>query len=78
MLELIDAEELTTVLSAMQKSLGIGMEQTKKVFLTVFLFAHGYASIIANNALKYDEELINSHLEQAYSGAILAAKEKIV
>ncbi len=78
MLELIDAEELTPVLSAMQKSLGIGMEQTKKVFLTVFLFAHGYASIIANNALKYDEELINSHLEQAYSGAILAAKEKIV
>ena len=78
MLELIDAEELTPVLSAMQKSLGIGMEQTKKVFLTVFLFAHGYASIIANNALKYDEALINSHLEQAYSGAILAAKEKIV
>ncbi len=78
MLELIDAEELTPVLSAMQKSLRIGMEQTKKVFLTVFLFAHGYASIIANNALKYDEELINSHLEQAYSGAILAAKEKIV
>lgn len=78
MLELIDAEELTTVLSAMQKSLGIGMEQTKKVFLTVFLFAHGYASILANNALKYDEGLINSHLEQAYSGAILAAKEKIV
>ena len=78
MLELIDAEELTTVLSAMQKSLGIGMEQSKKVFLTVFLFAHGYASILANNALKYDEGLINSHLEQAYSGAILAAKEKIV
>ena len=34
LLELIDAEELTPVLSAMQKSLGIGMEQTKKVFLT--------------------------------------------
>ena len=78
MLELIDAEELTPVLSAMRKSLEISMEQTKKVFLTVFLFAHGYASIIANNALEYDEELINSHLEQAYRGAILAAKEEIV
>ena len=77
-LELIDAEELTPVLSAMQKSLGIGMEQTKKVFLTVFLFAHGYASIISNNALKYDEKLIDSHLEQAYRGAILAAREEIV
>ena len=37
--------------------------------MTVFLFAHGYASIIANNSLKYDEELINSYLEQAYIGA---------
>ena len=77
LLELIDAEELLPVLSAMQGALGIGMEQTKKVFLTVFLFAHGYASIIANNSLKYDEELINSQLEQAYRGAILAVQEEM-
>lgn len=76
LLELIDAEELTPVLSAMQGVLGIGMEQTKQVFLTVFLFAHGYASIIANNSLKYDEETINSQLQQAYRGAILAAQEE--
>lgn len=76
LLELIDAEELAPVLSAMQSALGVGMEQTKKVFLTVFLFAHGYASIIANNSLKYNEELINSQLEQAYRGAILAAQEQ--
>ena len=75
LLELIDAEELTPVLSAMQGALKISMEQAKKVFLTVFLFAHGYASIIANNSLKYDEEMIYSHLDQAYRGAILAAQE---
>lgn len=78
MLELIDAEELLPVLSAMQGALGMGMEQTKEVFLTVFLFAHGYASIIANNSLKYDEELINSRLERAYRGAILAVQEEMV
>ena len=77
LLELIDAEELAPVLSAMQSALGIGMEQTKKVFLTVFLFAHGYASIIANNSLKYDEELVSSHLERAYRGAILAAQKEM-
>ncbi len=77
LLELIDAEELTPVLSAMREALNISMEQAKKVFLTIFLFAHGYASIIANNSLKYDEELINSHLEQAYRGAILAAQEEM-
>ena len=77
LLELIDAEELTPVLSAMQGALGVGMEQTKTVFLTVFLFAHGYASIIANNSLKIDEAIIHSQLEQAYRGAILAAQEEM-
>ena len=76
LLELIDAEELNPVLSAMKGALGIDMEQTKKVFLTVFLFAHGYASIIANNSLKYDEDIISSQLEQAYKGAILAVREE--
>ena len=76
--ELIDADELIPVLSAMRKALGMGTEQTKKVFLTVFMIAHGYASIIANNSLKYDEEIINSHLEQAYRGAILAVREETI
>ena len=77
LLELIDAEELLPVLLAMQRSLEVNMEQIKNIFLTVFLFAHGYASIIANNSLKYDEELINSQLEQAYRGAILAVQEEM-
>ncbi len=76
LLELIDAEELTPVLTAMQRSLEVDMEQTKRVFTIIFLFVHGYASIIANNSLKYDEETISSHLEQAYRGAVLAAQEE--
>ena len=78
LLELIDAEELPPVLSAMQGALGIGMAQTKQVFLTVFLFAHGYASIIANNSMKYDEAGIDSQLQQAYRCAILAAREDAI
>lgn len=77
LLELIDADELIPVLSAMQESLKMSMEQTKKVFLTIFLFAHGYASIIANNSMKYDEDTISSQLEQAYRGAILAVQEEL-
>ncbi len=77
LLEMVDAEELTPVISAMQGAMGISMEQTKKVFLTIFLFAHGYASIIANNSLEYDEELIKTHLERAYRGAILAVQEEM-
>ena len=74
--EMIDSEELAPVLAAMQQGAQLDAEKTKGVFLTVALFAHGYASIIANNALKYDEALIAGHLEQAWIGAVLAAKEE--
>ena len=76
LLEMIDSPELVPVISAMQKAIGMNIDQTKKVFLTISLFAHGYASIIANNSLEYDEELIKSHLERAYRGAILAVQEE--
>ena len=39
------------------------------------LFAHGYASIIANNGLEYDEKLIAEHLERAWNGAFLAVTQ---
>ena len=77
LLEMIDSEELVPVLSAMKEVLGMSMEQTKKVFLTISMFAHGYASIIANNSLEYNEELIKAHLEQAYRGAVLAVMEEV-
>lgn len=78
LLEMIDAEELMPVIWAMQGAVGGGsIEQVKDIFLTIFLFVHGYASIIANNSLEYDEELIKAHLERAYNGAILAAQKDI-
>lgn len=76
LLEMIDAEELTPVLSAMREAVGCSLKQVKEIFITIFLFAHGYASIIANNSLEYDEKIIKTHLERAYRGAVLAVKEK--
>ncbi len=76
LLEMIDAEELAPVLSAMQGAAGGSMEQVKEIFVTVFLFVHGYASLIANNSLNYDENVIKSQLERAYKGARSAAKEE--
>lgn len=76
LLEMIDSEELKPILSVMQEAMKMSMEQTKEVFLTIALFAHGYASIIANNSLEYDEELVAAHLERAYRGAVLAVMEE--
>ena len=77
LLEMIESDELVPVISAMQGATGMSIEQTKDVFLTISLFAHGYASIIANNSLEYDENLIKIHLERAYKGAILAIQEEM-
>ena len=76
LLEMIDSEELVPVLEAMGKGSGLSAEKTRQVFLTVALFAHGYASIIVNNGLEYDEKLVAEHLETAWNGAFLAATKE--
>ncbi len=76
LLEMIDSPEAAPILSAMQAETELDMEKMKEVFLTVALFTHGYASIIANNALAYDEALAAAHLERVFTGAMMAAKEE--
>ena len=75
LLEMVDSEELVPVLAAMREGAGLSVEKTRDVFITVALFAHGYASIIANNHLEFDERLIAEHLERTWYGAVLAAKQ---
>lgn len=75
LLEMVESEELRPVLSVMQQAMGMTAERTKEIFLTIALFAHGYASIIANNALEFDEKVIAMHLKRAYRGAVLATEE---
>ena len=75
-LEMVDSETLAPVLAAMQEGAGLSMQKTRNVFITVSLFAHGYASIIANNHLEFDEKLITEHLERTWKGAVLAAEQE--
>ena len=76
LLEMVDSEELVPVLTAMQEGARLSLQKTRDVFITVALFAHGYASIIANNHLEFDEKLIAEHLERTWNGAILAAAQE--
>ncbi len=75
-LSMLDARELKPVLFAMQEEMKLSEEQTKEVFLTLALFVHGYASIIANNSLEFDEAAAAAHLERVYIGARLALQEE--
>ena len=74
---MVNSEELIPIISVMQEEMDMNIEQTKEVFITLALFVHGYASIIANNSLEYDEKLITTHLERVYTGAILAIQEEM-
>ena len=76
LLEMVDSEGLAPVLAAMQEGAGLSMEKSRDVFITVALFAHGYASLIANNHLEFDVKLIAEHLERAWNGAVLAAEQE--
>lgn len=74
--EMIDAEEAAPIAGLMSKAMGLDMLRTKQVFLSVAMFAHGYASMIANNTVEYDENVILTHLALVYKGAVLAATEE--
>lgn len=76
-LEMIDSPELVPVISTMQEEMDMNIEQTKEIFLTLAMFVHGYASIIANNSLEYNEKLITTQLDRVYIGAVLAIQEEM-
>ena len=76
LLEMVDSEELVPILETMREGSGLSLQKTRNVFITVALFAHGYASIIANNHLEFDEKLIAEHLERTWNGAVLAAVQE--
>ncbi len=73
--EMIDSPELTPVLAAMREGIGTDEKKTSEIFATLALFVHGYASIIANNGLEFDEKLAAVQLERVFRGAVAAAME---
>ena len=74
--ELIEAPELEPVLTVLRSMPGVSPPRVREVFRTLFLFAHGYASMFANNSLAYDETAIAADLERVFAGAVQIAKEE--
>lgn len=70
MLDLLETEELLPILTLLQNELDMSMEDTKNIFSTLFIFAHGYASLYANNTMIYDEANVMRALETIFLGAI--------
>ncbi len=53
---LICAPEANDLLAMVSAARGCDREEARAVFLSMFICAHGCASLVANNAMEYDEE----------------------
>ena len=71
---LIDAPDLMPVLEIFQREADLRLDQTKFVFKTLLMLIHGYASMLANNSMDYEEAEIIPMLETAFDGMIAAIK----
>ncbi|MBR4164456.1 MAG: TetR/AcrR family transcriptional regulator [Solobacterium sp.] len=74
--EMVEAEEVMPILQVLQGELEMDIHKTKEIFLIVAMFVHGYASIIANNHLAFDEKTAAYYLKQSFIGAVAAYKQE--
>lgn len=74
MTAMMDDPGLAPMLEIFQQEAGLTLQQTKRVFMTLVLLVHGWASMLANNEMTYDEAEIASTLTMAFNGMIVALK----
>ena len=54
---LINDPQLSAVIGIIADGMSCGEAEAQEMFLLFFAAVHGYASLLANNAMEYDEEL---------------------
>lgn len=72
--ELINSEELQPIIAILSKEVEVNTEQAKTIFRSLFLIAHGYASMFANNEMTYDEQTIISDLDLVFDGTVYSIR----
>lgn len=65
---------LRGVLGVMAQGLGCSEAEAQDMFLSFFCAAHGMASLLANNAMAYDEAACRTMLSQIFYGMIASRK----
>ncbi len=68
--DLIDAPELLSFLEIFQNEAGLSPDQAKTVFKALLMLVHGWASMLANNTMEYNENEIVPMLDMAFMGMI--------
>ena len=73
--DLVSAEELNPIIQVLRQETGVTEDAAREIFSTLFVFVHGYASLLANNEMKLEEDQLALSLKKVFFGAIYAEKE---
>ncbi len=65
---------LSEILKIMAAGLKVDKKKAGEMFMTFFCVAHGMASLLANNSMKYDEKQCKKMLISVFDGMIAAGK----
>lgn len=75
--DLMSDPDLSGVIDIMAAGLGVDEADAGEMFRTFFCVAHGLASLLANNAMDYDEEESSRMLESVFYGMVTSRKGKL-
>lgn len=72
---LMENPDLSGIILVISKGLDCDAKEAREMFLTFFTIAHGLASLLANNAMKYDEEQSKKMLRNVFFGMLASRKQ---
>lgn len=75
---LLEADELEHVYEVLQQEAELTQEQAREAFSALFAAVHGFASLLANNSLDYDEAYFTKVLTEIFYGVIGVMKEEML
>ena len=73
--EWLTAENFDSLISILKKQAKVDNRQAYNIFFQIYLVTHGIASLLADNAMVYDEAYCIKILSNAYFGAMYLLKE---
>lgn len=68
--ELLASEALAPIIEPLAQGAQLSETQAREVFETLFICAHGIASLLANNSMEFDEKYCERVLTNAFMGAV--------
>lgn len=72
---LMEITELSEIIEIVTRVINCSAQEARELFLTFFIVAHGYASLMANNAMNYDEAQVSRTLTDVFDG-LAASRER--